>query len=125
MKRPEQRLRQSQTRGFNNNVIRWRRLRQQRLDRRQKIISNRTADAAIGQLDDIFLSTVRAAASSKDITINTDITKLIDDQRQTAPVSFLNEAAISVVLPAPRKPVMTVAGMRVASMMSIPSLAHI
>ena len=72
-------------------MVRWRRLCQQRLDRRQKIIGNRAADTAIGQFDDIFFSTVRAAAGGEDIAINTDITKLIDDQCQTTPVSFLDE----------------------------------
>ena len=87
-----QRLRQGQSRCFNNNVIRGRHLFQQLLHGGQEVIRHRAADTAIGQFDDIIGGTVFHATGCQHFTINTDITKLIDDEGKTAAIGLFNQS---------------------------------
>ncbi len=59
--------------------------RQQPFDRRQEIIGDGAADAAIGELDDALLLVARGvAAGLQDVAIDADVAELIDDQREAA-----------------------------------------
>jgi hypothetical protein len=76
------RLRQSEAGCFDDDMIRWRILRQQRLDAWQEIIGDRTADTPIRQLDYVIDTAAVSAAFRKHRPIHPDIAKFIDDQGQ-------------------------------------------
>jgi hypothetical protein len=107
VERLDERLRQRQPRGFDDDVIRPVRQRQQRLDRGDEIIGDGAAEAAVGELDDVFLRARLDAAGAQDVAVDADVAEFIDDQRQPA---FSRMWRIIVVLPAPRNPVTMVTG---------------
>ena len=52
------------------------------------------------------------AAAFQDLAVDADVAELVDDDGQPLPLAFSSRCRISVVLPAPRKPVTTVQGTR-------------
>ena len=82
---------------------------EQLLDGRHEIIGHGAADAAVGEFDDIVLA-ADIAAAFQDFTVDADIAELVDEEGDTRPPAFSSMWRMSVVLPAPRKPVMTVVG---------------
>ena len=52
---------------------------QQGFDGGDEIIGDGAAQAAVGELDDVFLTTGLAAAGLEDLTIDADIAEFIDD----------------------------------------------
>ena len=88
--------------------------RQDLVERRHEIVGDGAADAAIGEFDDVFLRTSVDAAAFQDFAVDADVAELVDDDGE--PLALARSRAdvrISVVLPAPRKPVTTVQGTRV------------
>ena len=67
--------------------------RHQRLDRRDKIVGDRAADAAIGQFHDIFRRAIRDRAAFQDLAIHADIAELVDDHRQPTPIGICKHLA--------------------------------
>ena len=86
-------LRQSQTRGFDYNMI-WRGiLSQQCLNAGQKIISHGAADAPIRKFDNVFSPTCVSTAFLQHVTIHPDIAEFIDDQCQPFAISLHDDIA--------------------------------
>ena len=57
---------------------------QQRLDRRQEIVGDGAADAAVGEFDDGEPSGPQAldAAAAQHVAVDADVAELVDDERQ-------------------------------------------
>ena len=89
----QQRLRQGQPRGFDQNMVRARHQRHQRLDRGDEIIGDGAADAAVGQFDDVFLGAVRQGAGAQNLAIHADIAEFVDDHRQPLALRVLQQVA--------------------------------
>ena len=86
-------MRQGQTRGFNDDVVRGRVLLQQLLYAWQEIISHGAADTAIGKFDDVIGATVVRAAFLQHVGIHADVAKFIHDQRQALAVGLRDDIA--------------------------------
>ena len=65
----------------------------QGLHRRQEIIGNRAADAAIGKLDNILLGAVLVATGFQNIAIDPQIAEFIDDKGKFPPTRRLQQMA--------------------------------
>ena len=87
----DQRLRQRQTRGFDDDMIRQRISGQEGLHGRHEIVGNGAADAAIGKLHDIAFLTGLVAAAEQQLAVDTDIAELVDDQRDAASCRLTKE----------------------------------
>ena len=84
-----------------------------RRQRRQKIVGDGAAQAAIGQLDDVVLGAGRVAAAEQQLAVDAELAELVDDDGQpVARRACDSRCRTRLVLPAPRKPVTIVAGMR-------------
>ena len=55
---------------------------QQSFNRRDKVIGNGAAQAAIRKLDNVFFLTSGVTTAAQNLTINADVTKFVNDQRQ-------------------------------------------
>ena len=66
---------------------------QKLLDARQEIVGNGAADTAIRKLDDILGAAAVRATFLQHVTIHADITKFIDDQRQTLAIGLHDDVA--------------------------------
>ncbi len=80
----DQRLGQRQTRRLDDDVIRRRIARQQRLHRRQEFVGDRAADAAVGEFDDRIRPAVRVAAIAEQAAVEAHVAEFIDDDRDAA-----------------------------------------
>ncbi|CAI8192879.1 MAG: Uncharacterised protein [SAR116 cluster bacterium] len=87
------RLRQRQSRCFDDNMIRARSLRQKLLHARQKVIGNGAADTAIRQFDDILGTAAVRATFFQHRTIHADVPEFIDNQRQPAAIRLHDDVA--------------------------------
>ena len=87
------RLRQRQSRCFDDNMIRARGLRQKLLHARQKVIGNGTADTAIRQFDDVLGTAAVRATFFQHRTIHADVPEFIDNQRQPAAIRLHDDVA--------------------------------
>ena len=90
LKRLHQGFGQGQARGFDEDVIDRRAGRQNGFQGRLKIVGNGAANAAIGQFDDIFLGAGVDAAALKDLAVDADIAKFIDDDGE-APAARMGQ----------------------------------
>jgi len=79
---------------------------------RQEIVGDGAAQAAIRQLDDVAVAACRVAAASSNSPVDAELAELVDDDRQPVPAALASRWRTRLVLPAPRKPVTIVAGMR-------------
>lgn len=100
-----QRLGQGKSRGLDENVLHLRLAAQNLFDGGLEIIRHGAADAAIGQFDDVFFGAAFNAAAFEDFTINANIAKFVDDDRQPLAVEFFEKAAQQRCFAGPRKPV--------------------
>ncbi|QTK80220.1 hypothetical protein AT6N2_C2642 [Agrobacterium tumefaciens] len=98
-----QRLGQGETRGLDENVLHLRLAAEDLFDRRLEIIRHRAADAAIGQLDDVFLGAAFNAAAFKDFAVNADVAELVDDDGEPLAVKFFEKAAQQRGFASPQK----------------------
>ena len=94
-------------------MVRWRLAVEEGLDSGQEVVGDSAADAAVGELEDVAVLAAFDAAALEDFGVDADIAELVDDEREAPSVRVARRWRIMLVLPAPRKPVMTVAGMRV------------
>src|SRR5690606_36283421 len=77
----DQRLRQGETGGFNDDVIELFLAGEQRLHGGDELVGHGAADAAIGELDHILFAAGLVAAAGENVLVDAQIAKLIDDQR--------------------------------------------
>ena len=88
-----QRLRQGETRGFDDDVVGLVVTLQQLRHGGNEVVGHSTADAAIGQFDNVlFLAGFRPAALQR-IAIDAEITKLVDDQRDASAIGIFQHVA--------------------------------
>ena len=66
---------------------------QQLLERRDEIVGDGAADAAIGELDDVVLAAGLDAAGFEDLAVDADVAELVDDEGEAAAVGVLQEVA--------------------------------
>ena len=67
--------------------------RQDLVERRHELVGDGAAETAIGELDDVVLGAGGVAAAFQDLAVDTDIAKLVDDDREPAPVGVLEHVA--------------------------------
>src|SRR5262249_1983869 len=82
----DQWLREREPGCLDHNMLDRRCARQDRIQRRYKIVGDRTAEAAVGQFDDILLRTRLVAATFENFAVDADITELIHDAGHSSPV---------------------------------------
>jgi hypothetical protein len=78
--------------------------------RRQEVVGHGAADAAVAELDHVVLGAALDPAAEQQLAVDAELAELVDDQRQAPPPALATRWRIRLVLPAPRKPVTTVAG---------------
>jgi hypothetical protein len=89
--RLDKRLRQRQAGRLDDDVVRRLRTVQDLLHRRQEVICDSAADAAIGELDDVARRAGLAATIRQKLTVEPNIAEFIDDQRDTPPARILQQ----------------------------------
>ncbi|ERP98182.1 hypothetical protein Q669_23580 [Labrenzia sp. C1B10] len=77
---PNERLRQSQARGFDNNMLRRIVPREQHFHGWQEIVGNGATYAAIGKLNHLFRGAIGISASIYQGTVEAHVPKLIDNE---------------------------------------------
>ena len=75
-----QRLRQSQARGLDYDIVRRIGPAEQRFHGRQKIVRHRAADATVGELDDVLGLAALNPAALDDLAVDADVAEFIDDE---------------------------------------------
>ncbi len=84
VERLHQRLGQREARGLDDDVVRPVLAAEKRLDGWDEIVGHGAAQAAIGELDDVFLAAALNAARAQDVAVDADIAELVDDEREAA-----------------------------------------
>ena len=84
----DQRLRQSEPRRFDDDVLDPRFARENLIERRHEFVGHGAAQAAIGELDDVLLRAGGVAAALQDLAVDADIAELVDDHGEPAPVGI-------------------------------------
>ena len=64
---------------------------EQRGDGRQEIIGDGAADAAVGEFDDVILFAARYGATLDDASVDTEVAKLVDNERNTLAPGILQQ----------------------------------
>ena len=67
--------------------------RQNGIERRNELVRDRAAQAAIGKLDDILLGAGGVAARLENLAVDADIAELVDDHREAAALRVLDHMA--------------------------------
>ncbi len=88
-----QRLRQSEARCLDDDMLGRPVAVEEFLHRRHEVIRDRAADTAIGELDDVLLATDIVAAAFEDFAVDADIAELVDDKGDPPPLGVLQEMA--------------------------------
>ena len=83
MERLHQRLRQSEARGLDHDMLDAV-ARQDGVERRHEFVRDRAAQAAIGQFDDVLLGAGLIAAALEDFAVDADVAELVDDDGEAA-----------------------------------------
>ena len=89
----DERLRQGEARGFDDDVVGPRRAGQQRLDGGDEIVRHGAAQAAVGEFDDVLLRTGLDAAGAQDVAVDPDVAELVDHERQPPPMRLSEQVA--------------------------------
>ena len=87
----DQRFGQCQAGGFDDNVIGRFGQGEDLFDRRQKVVGDRAADAAIGQLEDVFIRAVGIAAAFEQFTVHREIAEFIDHEGKFLAVGLFDQ----------------------------------
>ena len=93
VERLDQRLRQREPGGLDDDVVGLRLAREQRLDRRREIVGDGAADAAIGKLDDRLFRAGRVGAALQEIAVDADVAEFVDDEREPPPAGVRQQMA--------------------------------
>ena len=86
----DERLRQSEAGGLDDDVVGPRLARQQRRHRGGEIVGDRAADAAVGELDDRLARAGRIGAALEQVAVDADVAEFVDDERE-APAAGVGE----------------------------------
>ena len=89
----DQRLRQRQPGCLDDDMIGFAVALEQGCHGRHEVVRHRAADAAIGEFDDIVYRTGLLAATFQHLAIDTEIAKLVDDERNAFAVRRLQKIA--------------------------------
>ena len=89
----DQRLRQREARGLDQDVLRRLGTGEQRLEGRNEIVRHRAADAAVRQLDDGVLCATLDAAGGQERLVEADITELVDQDGEAPALRVLDHVA--------------------------------
>ena len=89
----DQRLRQSEARGLDEDVLGRQVAVDQRLHGRDEIVGDGAAQAAIGELDDILLRAALDAAAPQDFAVDADAAELVDDDGEPLAARGLEQMA--------------------------------
>ena len=89
----QQRLRQREAGGLDDDMVEPVGALQQGLDRGQEIVGDRAADAAIGEFDDVLLAAGLDAAGFQDFAVDADVAEFVDDQREAPAARVLQQVA--------------------------------
>ena len=79
-----QRLRQSEPRRLDHDMLDGRLARENGIERRHELVGDGAAEAAIGELDDVLLGASLVSTAFEDLAIDADIAELVDDHREPA-----------------------------------------
>ena len=89
----DERLRQGEARGLDQDVLGRVRPVEERVQGRHEIVGDGAADAAVRQLDDVLLRAARDAAAFDEGAVEAEIAELVDEHREPAPAGVLEEVA--------------------------------
>src|SRR4029079_12853067 len=93
VERLHQRLREGQSRSFDDDMF-WMSVAVDELaHRRDEIFRDRAANAAIGKFDDVVLAARIATARFEDFAIHSDIAELVDDESNPPTVGGREQVA--------------------------------
>ena len=93
VERLHQRLRQSEARGLDENMLRRLGPFDQSQHGRNEILGDGAAEAAIRQLDDVLLGAIGEPATPQGLAIDADAAEFIDDDGQALPLGILQHVA--------------------------------
>ena len=93
VERLQQRFWQRQPRGLDQDVVGPLRHRHQRLDRRDEVVGHGAADAAIGELDDIFDRAIFVGAGFQNVAVNPERAELVDQNSKSLAAGVAHEMA--------------------------------
>ena len=77
----DQRLRQSEAGGLDDDVVRALLALEQLLHGGDELVGDGAADAAVGELDHVLLAAGFVAAAGEDFVVDAEIAELVDDER--------------------------------------------
>ena len=89
----DQGLRQGQTAGFDHDMLGRIVPVEQGFHSRDKVVGNRAAQAAVGQLHDVIVAAAFDPAAAQDLTVHAHVAKLVDDQRNATAAGVLQPMA--------------------------------
>ena len=90
VERLDQRLRQREPGGLDDDVVGLGLAGEQRRDGGGEVVGHRAADAAVGELDDRVLRARCVGAAREQVAVDADVAELVDDQRE-APSARMGE----------------------------------
>src|SRR5262245_49008669 len=108
----DQRLRQCQARRLDHDMLDQGFSRQDRIQRGYEVVGDRAAEATVGQFDDVLWRTRLIAATPENFAVDADVANSFTITANRRPFAWAKTCRISVVFPAPRKPVTMVHGTR-------------
>src|SRR5690606_8004756 len=83
------RLRQGKPGGLDDDVVGRLGPVQQSGDRRQEVVGDGAADAAVGQLDDVVVGAALVAAAADQLAVDAEVAELVDDEGEPAAAGIL------------------------------------
>ena len=89
----DERLRQREPGGLDDDVIGLRLARDQRRQRGGEIVGDRAADAAVGEFDDRLFRAGRVGAALDEIAVDADVAEFVDDEREPPAAGVRHEMA--------------------------------
>ncbi len=87
----QQRFRQRESGGLDQDVVGRLRPRQQRRDGRHEVVGDGAAQAAIGEFDDGVLGAIGVGAAFQDIAVDAEVAEFVDQDRQPAALRILHQ----------------------------------
>ena len=91
--RLQQRLRQRQPGGLDQDVLGRVGTIEQRLDGRQEIVGDGAAQAAVGQFDDVLIRATCDAATAQGLAVDAERAEFVDDDRDAPSAGVLQHVA--------------------------------
>jgi hypothetical protein len=99
----DERLGQREARGLDDDVVGRRSALEQPLHRRQEVVGDGAADAAVRQLDDVVLAAALDRAADEQLAVDPDLAELVDDDRDPSAAGLLQDVPHEAGLPRAEK----------------------